>query len=1282
MLRVEVVEHKTNQRSYVSFFDDDTIDTVRSQIGRALDIHPDRLFVLANIERPKDYYQRNPQYWETLFHRLSFTEKLVQRKPFSEYQTFYRSPTTSIVYEEIDRSSWMEVPDSVKELHQPTEAFSEYMIFGVPTERSFILPREYDNALVFQIPTAQYPIPDTSALVCSLYDVQSIRSFYVIPYEETAEQVATIYFPFLRDITPPRLSEAEVNLLKDTETKIEKLLELKAPQPTSVAILRTRFYVPWIETDFGSAIRTRFEQIFYGLTMSPDVPCITYFTSTAEVSRHKFYVKDPKNKVPFVDLQTWNGWWNTTKPSRNRPTLVIYSGTSPRNFNRIAITSADMTISTYRDEDNKETIEELQDNAKELLSKLDSVLAFTNPNDIDVERWELQDMSFLATYSKKLEGYDLRRFSCVSSIFDLADPDKSIFRFLRTDFSVRGISAVEMKVLQLMRDNPSLTPNDVSIELSIPLDKARVLFRQIESKLEDDPDILNKAFRGFPTMRLGPNNVLLSFTSRFDKPLQFANILRYILTSPDAKDLDDVCPKRMEKIETKNVKVEEENVDDAILDEYADFADLVETEPVKDEEIIEPEPDAPEKFIVKTDRKTLYNYFNARLQKFDPETYNSNHPEYKYPKQCEHQPVVLSSKDIQRIQGSPYDPREYLADNEQMIVENPDGILVCPAFWCIRDEIPLRADQLINDDGFERCPICKGKVSDKKNINPQEYSVVKRDEEFKYPGLTKYKSPQNDKVFPCCYKTPAKGEKKKAEDKYYILGEGKNVPPKRLAFIPKSILDGLKIKEDYEAIRSKSRLEAPHSAFFRVGIGRPSETLPMLLKLKSIPKPIEAPNLVMKCSFFSTWIHLADKDYEKIQTQVHSEQIARRIVAINTAFEKGELSVIQELEYTALALQCDVFRIIGTSMECFFQTRIVRPRQRGIIVLQSGNVINVVSNVMRKGNNLHYSSNVFDKPFTDETAKHLEILRNSSCKSSIPTFDNALNVLQELGLSDFSIILDPFAKAQAIYIPNKLILPFQSSAIPTTDKPELKGFEDAKELPTHTDVLKYLEIAQKYSSGYAWAEDLVNSNNERVELRLVSGLRIPVVPEVMEEAPNEVIETVNTIGERNMTFESEDDNLQEVYRNISYASEIFDFLLFELSKTLEDNPELERILRSSPNRQSLEPVLRKWFENTTQFVDIANAVNFISKVRTPCGQFTNKQTCNGNVCGWDGKTCRVNIKSSLKKETIFHRLVSELVENQKIRGIVLEGRITTFFSTILFVELPNELILTDVDVKG
>jgi hypothetical protein len=40
-----------------------------------------------------------------------------------------------------------------------------------------------------------------------------------------------------------------------------------------------------------------------------------------------------------------------------------------------------------------------------------------------------------------------------------------------------------------------------------------------------------------------------------------------------------------------------------------------------------------------------------------------------------------------------------------------------------------------------------------------------------------------------------------------------------------------------------------------------------------------------------------------------------------------------------------------------------------------------------------------------------------------------------------------------------------------------------------------------------------------------------------------------------------------------------------------------------------------------------------------------------------------------------------LVENSKQRAVVLDGRSTPFFSTILYMELPNEVILTDETVK-
>lgn len=1286
MLRVEVTESLTKQRSFVSFFDDDTIDTVRQQIGKTLDIHPDRLFILARIERSADYYEKNPHHWESLFNRISLTDSIIQKVSFSEYQTFYRTPASSIVYSDIERSEWMEIPDSLKTLYSPDESFSEYMIFGVPEEKSYILPRSYDP-VVSKIPAAYYPIPDVSRLISSVYDVESIRGFYCIPYDEQAEPVQPIYFPFLRSTTPAKLTEEDVSLLDMNSKRITDLLALKSPEPKEVSILRTRFHIPWIETNFGSAIRTRFEQMFYGLTVSKDVPCITLFNSNVEVSRHKFFVEDTKTKSPYLDLTTWNSWWTNTKPSRNRPTLVLYRGKNNQHFDRVSITSVDMVVSTYRPEGNKDTLEELRTQVIDWIQSFDSILPFVNEKDLNKERWELQDMSFIATYTNPLEQYDLRRFSCISSVFDLADPNTSSFRFLRSDYSVQGVSASEMKVLQMMRDNIGLTVKDIAAELSISNERARSLFQEIQARIEEDPKILEKAFRGFPTMRLGTNTVLLSSTNRPDKSLQYANILRYILSSPDAEDIDHVCPKRLEKVAPKQIQVEEQKVDQAVLDEYMDLIsdiDLDISAPTKEEEEVE-ETQPEEKIMVKTERKTLYNYFNARLQKFDPDTYNTNHPDYEYPKKCEqkHQPIILSDVDLQRLEGTPYDPRTYAEETQMLDIQK--GIIICPQYWCMRDEIPLQETQLIDEDGFQRCPSCKGKVKEKLNENPQEYTVIKRDKLFQYPKYTKYKSPTTGQLMPCCYKTPDTGSKKEAiEDKYYILGETKTaVPAMRLSFISKDLLDGLRIDEKYELFKKQARIQSPMSGYFRIGIGRPSETIPKLLNLKTtIPTPRENIQLVLKCSFFNTWANLANDDYEDIEEEIESSELARRIVGIDNAFKKGELTIIQELEYTALALQCDVFRILSDSksLDCFFPTRMNATRHKGIIVLQDGNVFTVVSFVRRTGNSMSYTSNIYEAPFKKDTYEHVEKLRDISCNTSIPSYDIAISAMNKIHEGPYSIVLDPYVRGQALYVPGKVLLPFQATPIISNDIPKVNGFENIKELPRHADVLKYLDIAKKYSAGYEWAEDMYNSNGQRVEIRVKSGLRIPVQPEDSEGMTNEVIESMNTIGERKMTFGEEPSTLKDTYREISYASEIFDFLLFELSKTLNEYPDVRSVLTNNPTRKTLEPVLKQWFDERTQFINITKPSEFISKIRTPCGQFKTKNTCTGNVCGWNG-TCKVNIKQSLRKDVLFHRLVSTLVENVKTRAIVLDERVTPFFSTILYMELPHELILSELDIK-
>jgi hypothetical protein len=208
---------------------------------------------------------------------------------------------------------------------------------------------------------------------------------------------------------------------------------------------------------------------------------------------------------------------------------------------------------------------------------------------------------------------------------------------------------------------------------------------------------------------------------------------------------------------------------------------------------------------------------------------------------------------------------------------------------------------------------------------------------------------------------------------------------------------------------------------------------------------------------------------------------------------------------------------------------------------------------------------------------------------------------------------------------------------------------------------------------------------ERVEIMVQSGLRIPVVPTLAEKTikdPHEVIQTVRAIDETNLTFGAEDEGLKEEYSQVSYSSEVFDFLLFELSKDIQERyPELLTVLRKTrPVRPEVEPLLREWFNETTFGVDLKNADQFVTKVRAPCGTRT-KDQCSGNVCGWDGDRCKIKVKNSLREGTMFNRLVSTLVDNAKLRGMVLDGRSTPFFSTILYVELPHELILTDNDLK-
>jgi len=1304
MLKSEVLDFSTKTKYLISYFDDDTIDTVRHHIANVMDSHPDRLFILVNLKLPNDYYQKDPRRWDDLFARLSYNSQPLTQIPFQEYQLNYRTPQPEVTFSGFDLSEWVSKPQALEELYAPTREFTEYRIFGVEEDKSYILPLKFNSALTSRIPAARLPLPQINTLVSSFYSPDSIVNFLVIPYDETAENAKTVYFPYLRTVTPNRLSEETINLLLKNQKTLKDLLEFEVYGPTSTAVTRVKFYARWVTTNFGSAVRTRFEQIFYGVTVSEDVPYVGFFTSNNEISRHKFYKPDPTVNKPFLDMSVWNRW-RARKPIRNKPTLLFYKGDSRDDFDRIAITDEDITITLYRTESNAEKIDSMKKKALSWLKSFDAVMSFVEKEDIDKDRFTIDDLEFVMKYEQPMDDIDLRRFNCISSIFNRPEKDKAKFGLLRSDRQNYGISPLEVKLIQMMREGP-IKPNVVATELNITLEAAKKLIGELEFKLEEDPNLIERAFREYPTFELGTDAIKASSVTEVERIEKYANLLRYIVLFPDDKKLDTICPKRMETVavDTAIAPVDTFEVQPEAEEEYADLFSYLEEEaaPVeeKKKEIVVEEK-VEEKRAPKIKKQTKYGYYLDRLEQFDPETFNPAQKNFKYAKLCEQsrQPTIISAQELERLFDTPYDPEENFKDEEIEVTYDPDGLILCPEYWCMRDNIPLTKQQLKLKSGEYTCPVCGKKVRTSDKDDPTQYTVIKRGE-FLYPGFKKDKF-ANGKNMPCCFKKPQKKQKEETEEnKYFIVRENiAQLKELRTAFLSKELLNILQIDEKYEILEKTKRFSNSMSGFFRVGIGRPSETLPELLGLKTkVASPRESIQTILKCSFLRTWTQFGESNLESIEDSLKKippytedelvrTNLTKIISGIDEAFEKKTLTILQELEYSAIFLQCDIFRVYTNSntIGCIFYSPVVKARTRGIVILQNGEYIDVLSHVTRYAKGFSYKSNIFVSPFTPQTYTVLENARSQACQTKVPSYEDALKVIPEIvtesQAEEYQIILDPFGRAQAFYVPTHMILPFQPAPVPDTESIKRLGYDKiGKEfIPTYESVKKYLKIAEKYSEGYNWLEDLFNTQGERVEILLRSGLRIPVYPEAVKtNPPTEVIQTVNEIGENELVFGSPSQELEQTYKQISYASEVYEFLLFELTNDLD--PELKAVLEVvSPKRRQVEPLLRDWFEKTVRFTKIDSPVNFISKIRTPCGQFK-KSECGGNLCGWNGKTCGIQVRESIKKEVLFNRLLSALVENSKIRAMVLDGRTSPFFSTILYLQLPHELIYTDLNL--
>jgi hypothetical protein len=385
-------------------------------------------------------------------------------------------------------------------------------------------------------------------------------------------------------------------------------------------------------------------------------------------------------------------------------------------------------------------------------------------------------------------------------------------------------------------------------------------------------------------------------------------------------------------------------------------------------------------------------------------------------------------------------------------------------------------------------------------------------------------------------------------------------------------------------------------------------------------------------------------------------------------------------------LQCEVIRVETASGQvvCGFWSESVGASSRTIAVLDTTVLAQVERAKEKKGYKSEFTADLRKPMFT----KTLPILRDRharACATNMPLLADAVAELQAKGKADYQVILDPFKRIQAAFVPGEVILPVQPT-VGTPDKgvPVRAGFADLRdeELPKGDVARAFLGDVK--TAMFKVRSDVVDLSGRVVELELASGFRVPIQPEeAMDLPPREVVQTIRKDKEESLVDAPANAADKKLADDVSYASEIYEFLLFSLSKDLQTDDYAS--LRASVESKSatLMKDLEKWFKAEAYEDNTKSPVEFVNKVRTPCGQFTDKEKCNSSsLCGWKTEkskgVCKIRVKPVVDKTEVLKRMVKTLRENDKQRALVLDGRMSPFFSTILYLELPHELITTSI----
>jgi hypothetical protein len=1281
----------------VSFYEDDTIERVRELIAIKQGSHPDRLFIQIRVTLPPGYYG-TPREWTDLFFRLSRDGRTVAEEELRLYLTQVRPGVSDFPVRAYTQEQW----EAVESTASIRDGGQEWHILGA--ERQPIVPLPPKDV---DLPASMAPLLRLQSLVETLHAFDSAELRVTTVPNDPSDAVLRVYFPRLDPKrTPVNLDASKGAILQSQEMlgKLLKLGEEKAAKHRSAVLTKAKWYISLNATRIPSP-RATFEQIFYGLTLSKTTPFIGYYMPSETALRSKFYVEEPKTKTPVLKPALVKGWYDMTAPNRRRPTLLLYRGSARGVFQRIAITSLDITIDIRKDKTSTKTLEELKADAEEWLLSLDAVVPFLDPRDLSLERWQLGGMSLVASYAKEETQFDMRRFDCLRSIFG---EEGGKFRMLRVDqgtVSRRVLDACQA----LSQDDVAPNAESLATALGTSVAEAKALLDPILSGEVD----CDRALREFPLIRFDRSEVEIDFATNPERILTYVDILRYALTTKD--DISGVCPSRPESVPAlsivpQNAPVEEDDDEDGFDISSMTVSTTAAPAPA-------PPPPVAKKgrtLQVAKEKENTQNYFNKRLEDFDKEMFAP-----PYSKECEknNQVLVLTPEakaairerdDVKTNKKETHYTYEDAPPEEQLSI--PGGTAICPPYWCMTDLIPLREEDLETDEeGVKHCPLCKGKVRLTDKASTREYPVIKREtskgQVNRYPRFMR-----NRPGVPCCYpnppKTPAKPSEEGEEevqsknhrvDENYVLADTfYDLEPKRAGRLSEELATRLGVKTSYDTTIVNKRLDFDTEDIFRIGLGpQPRETLPELLGLDAtaVPHPGTREDILRQCSFYET-TGKADA----------REELARR-------WDEKTMDPLDQIEYMSFFLNYSVILVAAdrNKVLCGFQSdRVAQDMKTIVILTRVGKYPEVLGAIRRKkkrvrgGPDVTYSVDLQSGPLAASNASlvkaHME-----ACTKGLPQHTTAWDAWETLKptLPPGTIIesvVDAYGRLQYFFVKGTAFLPFVPVPLKMTEyNPDavlrLHQIPEA-DLPSYesqTSILNTPTIDEGFR--HEPSKDHLNGQGEIVEVETVTGFRIPVRPPTgpsLRPGPGtEVLQTLRATpnGEQTLLSGEPDPEGPALKAKIDYSSELYEFLLFSLANDIAEDRSgdaltdysalRDAIVARSPTALTAE--LTKWYKAEARETDLSTEYKFLSKVRTPCGQLKEETCKTASLCGWvkedQNGVCKVQVRPTLvDTDLLLKRIHRTLVENDKQRALVLDNRLSRFFSTQLYQELPHELI--------